>query len=103
MPYGPFNSSLVEKFICWDTGIQQKIKLNKESQAANQLFVLHLPDVSGIAGTRTLIGLQLSLWSIYFHISSIYSEACGLPNLSELWASLELKFKYGKLLGCDSK
>ena len=65
--------------------------------------VLCIPDVSGIAEIKTLIGLQLSLWSIYLHISTIYSEACGLPNLSGLWASLELKFKYGKLFGCSSK
>ena len=46
--------------------------------------VLRMPDVSGTVGTRTLIGLQLRLRSIYFHISLIYSEACDLPNLSGL-------------------
>ena len=64
---------------------------------------VYLQDMSGITGIRTLIGLQLSLYSIYFHISLTYSEACDLSNLSGLWASLELKFKYGKLFGCGSK
>ena len=123
LPYDAFNGSLVEQFICWDAGHKintiTKMKNHKQwvicfclapigrvrygqGQKAS-VSVLRIPDVSGIAGTRTLIGLQLSIWSIYFHITLIYSEACDLPNLSELWASLELKFKYGKLFGCGSK
>ena len=59
---------------------------------------VYIPDVSGIAGIRTPIRLRLSLWSTYFHISLIYSEACDLLNLSGLWASPKLTFKYGNLI-----
>ena len=57
-----------------------------------------LPDMSGIAWTRTLIVLQLSIWSIHSHISLTYSEACDLLNLSGLWASPEVNFKYGNFI-----
>ena len=59
---------------------------------------VYLQDMSGITGIRTLIELQLSLWFIYFHISLSYSEACDLLNLSGLWASPKLTFKYGNLI-----
>ena len=56
------------------------------------------PDVSGVAWTRTLIVLQLSIWSIHSHISLTYSKACDLLNLSGLWASPEVNFKYGNFI-----
>ena len=125
LPYDAFNGSLVEQFICWDAGHKiNTIAKQRITHSGLIVSVLHLPDVSGMArdrkkvflfcvfrmcpvylldvsgiiGTRTLIGLQLSLWFIYFHISLIYSEACDLLNLSGLWASPELNFKYGNFI-----
>ena len=93
MPCDAFNGSLVEQCNCSDAGIQEVLELKRRiiSSASivsvlrlpdmsgmaraerKSVYVLHmldvsvcLPDVSGMAGTRALIGMQLRFDSYDF-------------------------------------
>ena len=107
MPCDAFNGSLVEQCICSDAGIQEVLELKwRITSIASIVSVLHLPDVSGIAETRTLIGMHLSFGTYNFlylkltqklMIYQIYVDCEHLLN-SNLNMALLLSVSQNRLL-----